>query len=63
VKNYQLSVKETGGGHRLPAAKLSPAQADRSYGIEVAKLAGPAERKSSRAPAKCSPSTNRRNEN
>ncbi|PYX92614.1 MAG: DNA mismatch repair protein MutS [Acidobacteria bacterium] len=36
VKNYHVSVKETGGGMR----RVEPGPADRSYGIEVAKLAG-----------------------
>jgi len=60
VKNYHVSVKEPA---RLAfLRKVEPGAADRSYGIEVAKLAG-LRTKSSRAPAKCSPSTNRRNEN
>jgi DNA mismatch repair protein MutS len=43
VKNYHVSVKETGGGIVF-LRKVSPGAADRSYGIEVAKLAGlPAE--------------------
>ncbi len=39
VKNYHVSVKETGGGIVF-LRKVSPGAADRSYGIEVAKLAG-----------------------
>jgi DNA mismatch repair protein MutS len=39
VKNYQVSVKETGGGIAF-LRKVEPGAADRSYGIEVAKLAG-----------------------
>ena len=39
VKNYQVSVKETGGGIVF-LRKVEPGAADRSYGIEVAKLAG-----------------------
>jgi DNA mismatch repair protein MutS len=43
VKNYHVSVKETGGGIVF-LRKVDPGAADRSYGIEVAKLAGlPAE--------------------
>ena len=43
VKNYHVSVKETGGGIAF-LRKVEPGAADRSYGIEVAKLAGlPAE--------------------
>jgi DNA mismatch repair protein MutS len=43
VKNYHVSVKETGGGIVF-LRKVEPGAADRSYGIEVAKLAGmPAE--------------------
>ncbi len=43
VKNYHVSVKETGGGIVF-LRKVSPGAADKSYGIEVAKLAGlPAE--------------------
>ncbi len=39
VKNYHVSVKETGGGIAF-MRKVEPGAADRSYGIEVAKLAG-----------------------
>ncbi len=39
VKNYHVSVKETGGGI-IFLRKVQPGAADRSYGIEVAKLAG-----------------------
>ena len=39
VKNYHVAVKETGGGIVF-LRKVSPGAADRSYGIEVAKLAG-----------------------
>ncbi|HEY6373852.1 MAG TPA: DNA mismatch repair protein MutS [Candidatus Sulfotelmatobacter sp.] len=39
VKNYHVSVKETGGGIAF-LRKVEPGAADRSYGIEVAKLAG-----------------------
>ena len=39
VKNYHVSVKETGGGIVF-LRKVAPGAADRSYGIEVAKLAG-----------------------
>ncbi len=39
VKNYHVSVKETGGGIVF-LRKVTPGAADRSYGIEVAKLAG-----------------------
>ncbi len=39
VKNYQVTVKETGGGIVF-LRKVAPGAADRSYGIEVAKLAG-----------------------
>ena len=39
VKNYHVSVKETGGGIVF-LRKIEPGAADRSYGIEVAKLAG-----------------------
>jgi DNA mismatch repair protein MutS len=39
VKNYQVSVKESGGGIVF-LRKVEPGAADRSYGIEVAKLAG-----------------------
>jgi DNA mismatch repair protein MutS len=43
VKNYHVSVKETGGGIVF-LRKVEQGAADRSYGIEVAKLAGlPAE--------------------
>jgi DNA mismatch repair protein MutS len=43
VKNYRVSVKETGGGIVF-LRKVEAGAADRSYGIEVAKLAGlPAE--------------------
>ena len=42
VKNYHVSVKETGGGIVF-LRKVEPGAADRSYGIEVAKLAGLAE--------------------
>jgi DNA mismatch repair protein MutS len=43
VKNYHVSVKET-GGNIVFLRKVSPGAADKSYGIEVAKLAGlPAE--------------------
>jgi DNA mismatch repair protein MutS len=38
VKNYHVSVKETGTGIRF-LRKVAPGAADRSYGIEVAKLA------------------------
>src|SRR5437899_344828 len=38
-KNYHVSVKETGGGIVF-LRKVEPGAADRSYGIEVAKLAG-----------------------
>ena len=43
VKNYHVSVKETGGGIVF-LRKVEPGAADRSYGIEVAKLAGLADR-------------------
>ena len=39
VKNYHVAVKETGGGIVF-LRKVQPGAADRSYGIEVAKLAG-----------------------
>lgn len=39
VKNYHVSVKETGGGIVF-LRKVEQGAADRSYGIEVAKLAG-----------------------
>jgi len=39
VKNYHVSVKETGGGVVF-LRKVEPGAADKSYGIEVAKLAG-----------------------
>jgi len=39
VKNYHVSVKETGNGVVF-LRKVEPGAADRSYGIEVAKLAG-----------------------
>ncbi len=39
VKNYHVSVKETGCGIVF-LRKVEPGAADRSYGIEVAKLAG-----------------------
>ncbi|MFY9560566.1 MAG: DNA mismatch repair protein MutS [Terriglobales bacterium] len=39
VKNYHVSVRETGGGVVF-LRKVEPGAADKSYGIEVAKLAG-----------------------
>ncbi len=39
VRNYHVSVKETGGGIVF-LRTVEPGAADRSYGIEVAKLAG-----------------------
>jgi DNA mismatch repair protein MutS len=39
VKNYHVSVKETAGGIVF-LRRVEPGGADRSYGIEVAKLAG-----------------------
>ena len=51
VKNYHVSVKETGGGIVF-LRKVEPGAADRSYGIEVAKLAG-LPMKSSSGRAKC----------
>ena len=39
VKNYHVSVKESAGGIVF-LRKVEPGAADRSYGIEVAKLAG-----------------------
>jgi DNA mismatch repair protein MutS len=39
VKNYHVSVKEA-GGRVVFLRKVEPGAADRSYGIEVAKLAG-----------------------
>jgi DNA mismatch repair protein MutS len=39
VKNFHVSVKETGAGIAF-LRKIEPGAADRSYGIEVAKLAG-----------------------
>jgi DNA mismatch repair protein MutS len=39
VKNYHVSVKDTGGALAF-LRKVEPGAADRSYGIEVAKLAG-----------------------
>jgi DNA mismatch repair protein MutS len=39
VKNYHVSVKETGGGIVF-LRRVEAGAADRSYGIEVAKLAG-----------------------
>ncbi|HXY07853.1 MAG TPA: DNA mismatch repair protein MutS [Terriglobales bacterium] len=39
VKNYHVSVKETNNGIAF-LRKVEPGAADRSYGIEVAKLAG-----------------------
>ncbi len=39
VKNYHVSVKETGGSVVF-LRRVEPGGADRSYGIEVAKLAG-----------------------
>jgi DNA mismatch repair protein MutS len=39
VKNFHVSVKET-GGDIVFLRKVEPGAADRSYGIEVAKLAG-----------------------
>ena len=45
VKNYHVSVKEAGGSVVF-LRKVEPGAADRSYGIEVAKLAGLAEHES-----------------
>lgn len=39
VRNYHVSVKESGGGIVF-LRKVEPGAADKSYGIEVAKLAG-----------------------
>ena len=39
VKNYHVSIKETGGSVVF-LRRVEPGAADRSYGIEVAKLAG-----------------------
>jgi DNA mismatch repair protein MutS len=39
VKNFHVSVKENAGGIVF-LRKVEPGAADRSYGIEVAKLAG-----------------------
>src|SRR5271165_3604992 len=39
VKNYHVSVKETGGSVVF-LRRVEPGAADRSYGVEVAKLAG-----------------------
>ena len=39
MKNYHVSVKENAGGIVF-LRKVEPGAADRSYGIEVAKLAG-----------------------
>ena len=39
VKNYHVSVKES-GGNVVFLRKVEPGSADKSYGIEVAKLAG-----------------------
>jgi len=39
VKNYRVSIKETPGGI-IFLRKVEPGAADKSYGIEVAKLAG-----------------------
>jgi DNA mismatch repair protein MutS len=39
VKNYHVAVKEAGGGV-IFLRKVQPGAADRSYGIEVGKLAG-----------------------
>ncbi len=39
VKNYHVSVKES-GGNVIFLRKVEPGAADKSYGIEVAKLAG-----------------------
>ncbi len=39
VKNYHVTVKETGSGIAF-LRKVAPGAGDRSYGIEVAKLAG-----------------------
>ena len=39
VKNYHVAVKETGSGIAF-LRRVEPGAADRSYGIEVAKLAG-----------------------
>jgi DNA mismatch repair protein MutS len=39
VKNYRVAVKES-GGNVVFLRKVEPGAADRSYGIEVAKLAG-----------------------
>ena len=39
VKNYHVSVKETGGSVVF-LRRVEPGAADRSYGIEVARLAG-----------------------
>ena len=39
VKNFHVAVKESGGGIVF-LRKVAPGAADRSYGIEVAKLAG-----------------------
>jgi DNA mismatch repair protein MutS len=39
VRNLQVAVKET-GGHIIFLRKVEPGKADRSYGIEVARLAG-----------------------
>src|SRR6202043_2950905 len=39
VKNYHVAVKETGGGIVF-LRKVEPGAADRSYGIEVSKIAG-----------------------
>ena len=40
VRNLQVSVKEAGRPHHFSAARVEPGNADRSYGIEVARLAG-----------------------
>ena len=39
MKNYRVSIKETPGGIVF-LRKVEPGAADKSYGIEVAKLAG-----------------------
>ena len=39
IKNYRVSIKETSGGIVF-LRKVEPGAADKSYGIEVAKLAG-----------------------
>ena len=40
VKNVHVSARETSGGNRLPESAWKTGSADKSYGIEVARMAG-----------------------